>query len=140
MISPTRDPSVIRGFYVERANGFREGAAAADLKTIVVCYDEPQADMRIQKFFDAFGPRKAVFSADLGCNWAAASAFAKNNIPVSNDNLVVYDGQAEFFVHGKMPPVTTVGPSLKEIGRGLARRLIDKWETGAFIIWMLSVG
>jgi DNA-binding LacI/PurR family transcriptional regulator len=131
-ISPTGDRAVTRGFFVERVNGFREGAAESGMKVTVVCFNEPQPEMRIQKFFNSFGPRKAVFSADLGCNWTAASAFTKNKISLSNDNLVAYDGQAEFFVHGKMPAVTTVGPSLKEIGRGLADKLIDKWETGRF--------
>jgi DNA-binding LacI/PurR family transcriptional regulator len=132
LLAQTSDPLALRGFFHQRVEGFCDSAKRSGIATSVAYLHHPAFFEQIDRHFEHFGTDSALFSTDLSCNHLATTAFLKHHIAIKNNNLVVYDGQSEFLLQRELPPITTVGPSLKELGRGLATKLLDKWKSGSF--------
>ncbi|MBN1673003.1 MAG: GntR family transcriptional regulator [Kiritimatiellae bacterium] len=126
---------LVAGYYPSgnrRYEGFCAGAAEKGLTVRYVCLAEASANARLDRFFDSFSERHAVFSQDYATNHVLAPKFLQHRIRVRKANFLVYDCETDHFVYRGLPPVRAVAPSLERIGGRLARKLLGKWETGRY--------
>ena len=110
---------------------FRDELKQLSPKTVVryIRLSEPDSMAHLHVFFDSFDGSKAVFSVDYAANHVLAPYFALHDVPVK-DNFIVYDSEADFFLHKGNDPAPAVAPSLRELGKRLAEKLFHKIETG----------
>jgi DNA-binding LacI/PurR family transcriptional regulator len=127
------DDSYARGFLRERYEGFCRGLGTGRVKPSYMYIAHTSSLAAIDDFLYGFNKLRAVVTLDFPSNWLVASKFVQYEIKVENSNLMAYDSYDDAYVHKGLPPIPTVGPSLKRIGAALAGKLIKKWQDGKFV-------
>jgi len=126
---------LVAGYYPAenaRHRGFLSGISDGAVRADYVCLSDPGAMSALDRFFHAFSGTSAVFSQDYATNYVLASKFLQHRVEVRADNFLVYDAEDAHFEHQALPPVRAIAPSLKEIARRLADKLLAKWRTGRY--------
>jgi hypothetical protein len=121
-----------QGFMWSRLQGFLSGAKEAGIEATFVQLTAPDSPDKINRFFTHFHKKKGAFSIEMGTNWYLSAQFFQRKIPVRNENFLVYDDHEDFHHYEGLPPIPAIGPSLRTLGRGLANKVIYKWETGSW--------
>jgi DNA-binding LacI/PurR family transcriptional regulator len=100
---------------------------------------QPNALFLLDRFLYSYGEKCAVVSIEYRTNELIAAQFVQHRIRKAPINLFAYDSYDDTYDHKGLPPVPTFAPSFKQLGAALARRLINKWETGRFTEPMLEL-
>lgn len=130
---------LVAGYFPEgnsRHEGFAEQVRTSPnakfAEVSYACLGDADANAALDRFFYSFDGKRAVFSCDYAANYALAAKFAQHDVAIDERNFMVYDSEEEWFHPHGAQPVAAAGPSLRTLGWRLARKLLAKWETGAF--------
>jgi len=99
-----------------------------------ICLTDLGCMNKIDRFFNNFNSKSAVYSIDYSSNYIVGAKFIQYRISVRNDNFLVYDCEEDCFFYQGLNPVRRVAPSFITLGAELCNVLIVKRETGSYPI------
>lgn len=135
MISAGTRKILMAGYYPEgnsRHQGALEAVEQTQANIVFVSLLDSTSNARLDRFFNEFDARSAVFSIDSATNFLLLSKFTQFGIEVNTKNFHIYDCEESTFNPSGFPAFNPFAPSLRYIGKKLAEKLISKWRTGEF--------
>lgn len=127
---------LVVGYYPKERNkrylGFHDGLEHLGENIKYVCISDNAAMRKIDNFYHFFSGDMAVFSTDYATNYILAAKFMQHKVKVKSDNFLVYDCEEDKFHYEGLPPIHSVAPSLRYLGRELVKTLFHKWKTGKY--------
>ena len=124
------------GYYPKNINkrykGFYDAIKSSGRKIAYINLSEMEAMRKTDAILHDLKDDTACFSSDYSANYILASQFVKHNLKVTNDNLLMYDSEEDFFHHPGLPPVRCVAPSFFKLGEVLCDLIICKFLNGKY--------